>query len=96
MTDGKSASRIKLADVVCVRWCHHFQPLNSGHFDKRDTIFSKVAEVGRKLKSKKFHLFQQKVVYLGHIISPLGISTNPAIEAIKSWPTPKNASVVRS
>lgn len=55
------------------------------YFNRLDTVFSKLAEVGLKLKPKKCHLFQQEIVYLGHLVSPLGNSTDPAnVEAIKN------------
>lgn len=67
------------------------------HFERLDTVFTKLKDVGLKLKPKKCHLLQREVVYLGHVVSPLGIATDPSkIEAIKSWPTPKDASDVRS
>ena len=70
-----------------------FSRLFQLHFDRLDTVCLKLMEVGLKLKPKKCHLFQQEVVYLGHIVSPLGISTDAAkIKAIKNWPTPKDVS----
>ena len=67
------------------------------HLDRLEIVFSKLKEAGLKLKPKKCHLFQREVLYLGHIVSPIGISTDPSkIEAIKNWPTPRDASDVRS
>src|SRR3954462_2691510 len=48
-------------------------------------------------KIEKCTFFQEAVEYLGHIISPKGIATDPAkVEAIQSWPTPKNLKEVQS
>ena len=67
------------------------------HLDRLDVVFSTLAKSGLKLKPKKCHLFKREVVYLGHVVSPLGISTDPSkIEAIKYWPTPQDAGDVRS
>ena len=67
------------------------------HFEHLDMVFSKLEEIGLKLKPQKWHLFQQEVMYIVHIVSPLGISTGPAkIEVIKNWPTPKDVSDIRS
>ena len=42
-------------------------------------------------------MFQSEVAYLGHIVSQQGIQTDPKkVEAIKNWPTPKDAKDVRS
>ena len=67
------------------------------HFKRLGIVFTKLQEVGLKLKPKKCHLFQREVLYLGHVVSPLGISTDPSkLEAITDWPTPKDVSDVRS
>lgn len=47
------------------------------------------AELQVKLEKCQFHV--QKVEFLGYVISPDGISMDPAkVEAIVSWPTPKS------
>jgi hypothetical protein len=47
--------------------------------------------------SEKCHLLQKEVRYLGHIVSPEGISTDPEkLKAIREWPTPKNKHETRS
>ena len=67
------------------------------HLERLDVVFSKLKEAGLKLKPKKCHLFKREVVYLGHVVSPVGISTDPSkIEVIKNWPTPKDVGDVRS
>ena len=42
------------------------------HFERLNTVFLKLGYVGLKLTPKKCYLFQQEVVYLGHVVSPLG------------------------
>ena len=50
-----------------------------------------------KLKPKKCHLFRREVMYLGHVVSSNGISTDPEkVEEVKSWKTPLDANGVRS
>ena len=50
-----------------------------------------------KLSPKKCNLFKHKVAFLGHIVSSEGISTNPEkVEAVQTWPVPKNVKQVRS
>ena len=67
-----------------------FSHLIKEHFDRLDTVFWKLVEVELKLTPKKCYLFQHDVVNLGHVVNPLGISTDPAkIESIKNWPTSK-------
>jgi hypothetical protein len=48
-------------------------------------------------KISKCSFYQEKIHYLGHIISEEGIAMDPEnIEAIRGWPTPKNVLEVRS
>jgi hypothetical protein len=50
-----------------------------------------------KLNPEKCHLLQKDVRYLGHIVSPEGISTVPEIlKAVQEWPTPKNKHEIKS
>ncbi|KAI5754061.1 uncharacterized protein LOC108253714 [Diaphorina citri] len=49
------------------------------------------------LSPKKCNLFCTEVQYLGHVVSTEGVSTDPKkIEAVKSWPIPKDKHEVRS
>ena len=60
-------------------------------------VFQRLKGAGLKLKPKKCDLFKQKVYYLGHIVSPEGISTDPGkIEVVKHWPVPESVKEVRS
>ena len=50
-----------------------------------------------KLKPSKCNLFLKEVLYLGHVVSEKGVSTDPAkIETMKDWPVPTNGTEVRS
>ena len=48
-------------------------------------------------KLKKCEFWFDRVLFLGHIVSKEGISMDSSkVEAIKSWPTTRNAREVRS
>ena len=47
------------------------------HIERLDKVFTRLKEHGLKLKGKKCHFFKPQVKYLGHIISPEGIATDP-------------------
>ena len=48
-------------------------------------------------KLSKCDFYRDRIHYLGHIISYEGISIDPKkIESIMNWPTPRNATDVRS
>ena len=67
------------------------------HVSRLELVLQKLAEAGLKLKPKKCHLFRTKVLYLGHIVSADGVSTDPEkVEAVKEWGVPKDLTDVRS
>ena len=41
-------------------------------------IFGRLQQAGLKLKPRKCNLFAKEVVFLGHIISEVGIKTDPS------------------
>jgi hypothetical protein len=60
-------------------------------------VFQRFREAHLKLNPEKCQLFQKEVRYLGHIVSPEGITTNSEkLEAVREWPTPRNKHEVRS
>jgi hypothetical protein len=59
-------------------------------------MFHWFREADLKLNPEKSQLFQE-VRYLGHIVSPEGITTDPEkLKAVREWPTPKNKNEIRS
>ena len=66
------------------------------HFQRLHKVFRALKQAGLKVKAKKCHLFQNKVRYLGYIISSDGIATDPdKITSITRWPVPANVKEVR-
>ena len=60
-------------------------------------VLQRFRKAGLKLKPGKCHLFRQAVKYLGHVVSPEGISTDQdKVESVKSWPIPTDVRGVRS
>jgi hypothetical protein len=67
------------------------------HIERLDKVFTRLKEHGLKLKGKKCHFFKPQVKYLGHIISPEGIATDPEkIDVVKGWPRPETLKDLRS
>ncbi len=51
-------------------------------------MFQRLRDAGLKLKPAKSDLFEQKVRYLSHVVTPEGISTNPdKIKVVRDWRT---------
>ena len=67
------------------------------HLERLDEALTRLGGAGLKLKPSKCHLLKQEVEFLGHVVTPEGVKTNPSkIEAVKKWPQPTNVSQVRS
>lgn len=67
------------------------------HLKRLEGVFEKLEKHNLKLKPSKCEFFMSEVKYLGHIVSEEGVKTDPdKIEALKSWPVPKNIKELRS
>lgn len=55
-----------------------YSPCLSTHLDHLRTVLQLLAENKWKVKMSKCSFAQQKIAYLGHIIGPGGVSTDPA------------------
>ena len=67
------------------------------HMQCLEKVFHTLKQTGLKLSPKKCFLFQDKVKYVGHVVSAAGIETDPdKTQKISSWPTPKNVDEVRT
>ena len=47
------------------------------HLDNLLKVFQMLREAYLKLNPEKCHLFQKEVRYLGHTVSPSGVTTDP-------------------
>lgn len=57
-----------------------------------EAVFGQLRAAGLKLKAKKCELFRTRVLYLGHIVTAEGITTDPdKITAILAWRAPRTA-----
>jgi RNase H-like domain found in reverse transcriptase/Reverse transcriptase (RNA-dependent DNA polymerase)/Integrase zinc binding domain/Retroviral aspartyl protease len=66
------------------------------HLSNIGAIFERMRERNLKLNPKKCSFFQTSVSYLGHQITDKGIKPDPnKFDAIRNYPTPKNADEVR-
>jgi hypothetical protein len=60
-------------------------------------VFQRFRETRLKFNPEKCQLLQNEVRYLGHIVSPEWITTDPEkLKAEREWPTPKNKHQFRS
>jgi hypothetical protein len=67
------------------------------HLRNLGKIFELLRDARLKLTPDKCHLLQKEVRYLGHIVSPKGISTDhEELKAVQEWPTPRTKQEIRS
>jgi len=66
------------------------------HLTRLEAVFGRLEQHNLKLKPSKCEFFNTSVVYLGHVVSHDGISTDPEkTAAIKNWQPPKNVKDLR-
>ena len=66
------------------------------HIEHLRLVFDRLVEAGLKLKPAKCHFIRKEVEYLGHIITPQGLKTNPKlVTAVQGFPVPRNVQEVR-
>ncbi|PFX12172.1 Retrovirus-related Pol polyprotein from transposon 17.6, partial [Stylophora pistillata] len=67
------------------------------HLVHLEEIFKRLREANIKLNPKKCDFVKQRVEYLGHIVTPEGISPNPEkIRVVQEFPTPTNLKELRN
>ena len=67
------------------------------HIQNLKEVLSRIEKSGLKVSPNKCCFFTKEVTFVGHIVSDKGISTDPKkIEAVKTWPQPKNVREIRS
>ena len=66
------------------------------HLEHLRCVIQRIQEAGLKLKPTKCHFIRKEVEYLGHMITPEGLKTNPRlVAAVERFPRPQNLSEVR-
>ena len=67
------------------------------HIHRLRAVFEKLKAAGLKLKPSKCDFFKKEIKYLGHVVSELGVSTDPdKVKAVTEWPEPTTVTEVRS
>ncbi len=74
-----------------------FSPTIKSHLERLEEVLKRIVEAGMKISPSKCQLFKSSVKFLGHVVSPTGVSTDPEkLRAIRDWPTPTKTKDVRS
>ena len=73
-----------------------YNPSLETHFQHLRIVLMILRENTLFVKQPKYSFLQQKVEYLGHIISEEGVAVDPTkIEAMQGWPKPTNVKLLR-
>ena len=66
------------------------------HLEHLEIVFSRLREAGLKMKRSKCDFFKSEIHYLGHLISPKGISPLPnKLDSIKHMPVPNSTKEIK-
>ena len=66
------------------------------HLEHLEIVFSHLQEAGLKMKHSKCDFFKSEIHYLGHLISPEGISPLPnKLDSIRHMPVPNSAKEIK-
>lgn len=67
------------------------------HLARLDILFQKISMAGMTLKLSKCEFLRHKIKFLGHIVTPLGMSMDPSkLQAIREFPQPRNKKELQS
>ena len=81
---------VYLDDIII--WSHSYEE----HLDRLQSVFDRLRAANLKLKPTKCFFLQRFVKFLGHVVSPDGIHTDPEkTKAVNDWPQPKNVTELR-
>ena len=73
-----------------------FSENESQHLEHLETVFSHLRETRLKMKWSKCDFFKSEIHYLGHLISPEGISPLPnKLDCIQHMPAPQNMKEIK-
>ena len=74
-----------------------FSKTPAEHLERLNAVLRRLRSAGLKIKPEKCAFFRKSIVFLGHVLSADGISTDPEkIRAVVTWPTPTSVTEVRS
>ena len=78
--------------TICVAYLDDliiFSSTYEEHLEILDKVLTRLKENNLKLSPEKCFFIEEKLTFLGHVVSAQGIETDPSkIEKIKNWPPP--------
>ena len=66
------------------------------HLENLSLVLQRIKDAGLRLKATKCAFFQDRVNYLGHVVSRDGVSVDQLkVNKVKNWPVPKTSKEVQ-
>ena len=88
--DGPDFVSVYIDDILV------FSQTLEQHLEHLRLVLQRILSAGLKLKPTKCHFLKKEVEYLGHILTPDGLRTNPKlVKSVEDFPQPKNVKEVR-
>ena len=88
--DGPAFTAVYIDDVIV------FSRTLEEHLQHLCQVIQRISNAGLKLKPTKCHFIREEVEYLGHLITPKGLKTNPTLtSAVANFPQPRNLTELR-
>ena len=89
-TDGNQFVSVYIDDVLI------YSRTLPEHLEHLKLVIERIEQAGLKLKPSKCSFVREEVEYLGHVLTPDGLKTNPrTVEAVREYPQPQNVKEVR-
>ena len=75
--------------MLCLDDVIVYFPTFKSHIERLTSVLNRFREADMKLKPGMCTLFQEKVTFLGHVVSAEGVATDPEKgQAVTHWLTP--------
>ena len=86
-----NACLVYLDDTIVIG--RHFQE----HLENLRLVLDRFRRANLQINPKKCHFLKKQVRYLGHVVTPGGVHTDPeTVAKVRDWPRPANQKEVRS
>ena len=67
------------------------------HLNNLKEVLARFRQAGLKLSPEKCHMMRDQVAFLGHIVTPEGVTTDPdKTKAVQTWPVPTDLKTLRA
>jgi len=74
-----------------------FAPTVETLIERLEEVLHRLRDANLKINTRKYHMFQRRISFLGHVISEVGVEVQPEkTAAVEEWPVPRTLRELRS